>query len=192
MPCDGVVTGVGRVDGRPVAAFSQDATVGGGALGQRHAKKICDIMDYALEGGMPFVGINDSGGARIQEGGRVALRVRPGLLPQRAALRLRPADRRHCRQLRRRRGLLARADGLSDHDSRQRQHVHLRPAGDQGGHRRRVHDGGDRQCRGQLPAISGNVHFVADDDQHAMQIVTDLLSYLPPNNVENPPHAPDG
>ena len=67
LPCDGVVTGVGRVAGRPVAAFSQDATVGGGALGQRHAKKICDIMDYALEGGMPIVGVNDSGGARIQE-----------------------------------------------------------------------------------------------------------------------------
>ena len=67
MPCDAIVTGCGRVNGRPVAAFSQDGTVGGGALGQRHAKKIVDIMKYSLEGGMPFVAINDSGGARIQE-----------------------------------------------------------------------------------------------------------------------------
>src|SRR5690606_14328732 len=54
LPCDGVITGIGRVGGRPVAAYSQDATVGGGALGQRHAKKICDVMDYALECGVPF------------------------------------------------------------------------------------------------------------------------------------------
>ena len=67
LPCDGVITGIGRVGGRPVAAYSQDATVGGGALGQRHAKKICDVMDYALECGVPFVAVNDSGGARIQE-----------------------------------------------------------------------------------------------------------------------------
>ena len=67
LPCDGVVTGVGRVNGGPVAAFSQDATVGGGALGKRHAQKICEVMEYALEGGMPIVGVNDSGGARIQD-----------------------------------------------------------------------------------------------------------------------------
>ena len=68
MPGDGVVTGVGYVDGRPTAAFSQDFTVGGGALGRIHAKKICDIMDYAQKAGIPLIGINDSGGARIQEG----------------------------------------------------------------------------------------------------------------------------
>jgi propionyl-CoA carboxylase beta chain len=56
------------VDGRPMAAFSQDFTVGGGALGRIHAKKICDLMDYAMKAGMPVVGFNDSGGARIQEG----------------------------------------------------------------------------------------------------------------------------
>jgi len=68
LPCDGVVTGVGLVGNRPVAAFSQDFTVGGGALGRIHAKKLCDIMDYALKVGCPVVGFNDSGGARIQEG----------------------------------------------------------------------------------------------------------------------------
>src|SRR5580693_2616436 len=65
LPGDGVVTGTGIVDGRVVAAFSQDFTVGGGALGRIHSKKICDQMEYALKTGCPVVGFNDSGGARI-------------------------------------------------------------------------------------------------------------------------------
>jgi len=59
LPTDGVVTGVGSVDGRPVAVYSQDFTVGGGALGAIHAKKICELMDFAHENGMPVIGIND-------------------------------------------------------------------------------------------------------------------------------------
>ncbi|MEN9841477.1 MAG: hypothetical protein RL376_1277, partial [Verrucomicrobiota bacterium] len=91
MPCDGVITGVGYVDGRPVAAYAQDFTVGGGAVGRIHAKKICDLMDYAQQSGIPVVGINDSGGARIQEGdvslsgyGQVFFRnvLLSGLVPQ--------------------------------------------------------------------------------------------------------------
>ncbi|MBI5367478.1 MAG: methylmalonyl-CoA carboxyltransferase [Planctomycetes bacterium] len=65
---DGVVTGYGRIDGRPVAVFSQDFTVFGGSLGKMHAAKICKIMDGAMKLGIPVVGLNDSGGARIQEG----------------------------------------------------------------------------------------------------------------------------
>lgn len=68
LPADGVVTGTGHVGGRPVAAYSQDFTVAGGSLGAIHAKKICDAMEYAVHAGMPVIGINDSGGARIQEG----------------------------------------------------------------------------------------------------------------------------
>jgi len=68
IPGDGVVTGFGRVDGRPVALFSQDFTVFGGSLGAAHARKICKIMDHAVRLGIPVVGLNDSGGARIQEG----------------------------------------------------------------------------------------------------------------------------
>src|SRR5260370_15941453 len=68
LPGDGVVTGTGIVDGRLVAAFSQDFTVSGGSLGRIHAKKICDLMDYALKVGCPMIGFNDSGGAPIQEG----------------------------------------------------------------------------------------------------------------------------
>lgn len=65
---DGVVTGYGRVDGRPICCFAQDFTVFGGALGEAHARKICKIMDLALHTGQPIVGLCDSGGARIQEG----------------------------------------------------------------------------------------------------------------------------
>lgn len=68
IPGDGVVTGFGRVDGRPVAIFAQDFTVFGGSLSEAYAKKICKVMDLAMKVGCPVVGLNDSGGARIQEG----------------------------------------------------------------------------------------------------------------------------
>ncbi|MDQ7850826.1 MAG: carboxyl transferase domain-containing protein, partial [Armatimonadota bacterium] len=67
-PADGVVTGWGTIDGRPVAVFSQDFTVLGGSLGEGHAGKIVKVMDLALGSGIPIIGLNDSGGARIQEG----------------------------------------------------------------------------------------------------------------------------
>jgi propionyl-CoA carboxylase beta chain len=65
---DGVVTGYGKIHGRLVYVFSQDFTVFGGSLSETHAEKICKIMDLALENGAPVIGLNDSGGARIQEG----------------------------------------------------------------------------------------------------------------------------
>jgi propionyl-CoA carboxylase beta chain len=65
---DGVITGIGRINGQQVAIFSQDFTCWGGALGAAHAKKICKVMDFALENKIPVIGLNDSGGARIQEG----------------------------------------------------------------------------------------------------------------------------
>ena len=68
IPGDGVVTGYGRIDGRLVYVFSQDFTVFGGSLSETHAQKICKVMDLALRNGAPIIGLNDSGGARIQEG----------------------------------------------------------------------------------------------------------------------------
>ena len=68
IPGDGVVTGYGTINGRMVFVFSQDFTVFGGALSEAHAEKICKIMDHALKVGCPVIGLNDSGGARIQEG----------------------------------------------------------------------------------------------------------------------------
>ena len=67
-PGDGVVTGHGTINGRLVFLYSQDFTVMGGSLGEAHAKKICNILDKAMQAGAPIIGINDSGGARIQEG----------------------------------------------------------------------------------------------------------------------------
>src|SRR5438093_9756479 len=65
---DGVVTGYGRIDGRPVYVFAQDFTVFGGSLAEAHAEKICKVMDLAVRNGAPIIGLSDSGGARIQEG----------------------------------------------------------------------------------------------------------------------------
>ncbi len=67
-PGEGVVTGYGTMDGRKVYVFAQDFTVAGGSLGEMHAAKICRVMDLAAKNGAPFIGLNDSGGARIQEG----------------------------------------------------------------------------------------------------------------------------
>src|SRR6266540_5450772 len=67
IPGDGVVTGSGRVHGRPVFTFAQDFTVFGGSLSEAYARKICKIMDLAMKTGVPVIGLNDSGGARIQE-----------------------------------------------------------------------------------------------------------------------------
>ena len=68
IPGDGVVCGHGTIDGRPIYCFAQDFTVYGGSLGEMHGLKICKVLDMALKNGLPVVGLNDSGGARIQEG----------------------------------------------------------------------------------------------------------------------------
>lgn len=68
IPGDGVVTGYGRIDGRVVYVFAQDFTVFGGSLSEAYAEKICKVMDLAMKMGAPIIGLNDSGGARIQEG----------------------------------------------------------------------------------------------------------------------------
>jgi len=95
IPADGVITGFGRVNGRPVFAFAQDFTSRAGSLGEMHSKKICKVMDLALKAGVPFVGLNDSGGARIQEGvdslsayGQIFYRnaVASGVIPQISAI----------------------------------------------------------------------------------------------------------
>ena len=189
MAGDGVVTGVGRVDGRPIAAFSQDFTVGGGALGRRHAQKICDIMKYAQECGMPFIGINDSGGARIQEGveslsgyGQVFFRnvMLSGCVPQIAVIAGNCA------------GGAAYSPALMDFLIMTKENANMFICGPQvikaaTGVESTMEEIGSADANA---SISGNVHFIADDDRHALEIVANLLSYLPPNNVENPPHRP--
>ena len=189
LPCDGVVTGIGHVDGRPIAAFSQDFTVGGGALGRRHAKKICDIMEYAQDCGVPFVAINDSGGARIQEGvdslsgyGQVFYHnvVLSGVVPQIAVIAGNCA------------GGAAYSPALMDFLIMTRENANMFICGPSvikaaTGVETTMEEIGSASANA---SISGNVHFIADDDRHAMQLTASLLSYLPQNNVENPPHFP--
>lgn len=188
MPGDGVITGVGYVDGRPVSAFSQDFTVGGGALGHMHSLKISDAMDRAGELGMPFVAINDSGGARIQEGvnslsgyGQVFYRnvYLSGIIPQ-IAIIAGPCM-----------GGAAYSPALMDFLIMTKQNATnmcicgpevIRAATGQ------VVTAEEVGSADMHATISGNIHFVANDDKHALQITRKLLSFLPSNNMQDPPH----
>jgi len=141
LPSDGVIVGTGFVDGRPVAAFSQDFTVMGGTLGKMHAKRIVQSMQMALKTGTPVVAFKDSAGARIQEAvdalsgyGEVFYNnvLLSGVVPQIAIIAgpcaggasYSPALMDYII-----------IDGLHHHDQAQRLHVHHRPGGDQGGDR---------------------------------------------------------
>lgn len=189
LPSDGVVCGTGYVDGRPVAAFSQDFTVGGGALGRIHAKKICDLMDFAHENGIPVVGINDSGGARIQEGvdslsgyGQIFFKnvFLSGVVPQ-VAIIAGPCA-----------GGAAYSPALMDFLIMTRENANMYICGPE------VIKAatGEKTDLAQFAtaaahaSVSGNIHLVAEDDRHALELCSKLLSYLPSNNVQDPPHRP--
>jgi propionyl-CoA carboxylase beta chain len=189
MPGDGVITGVGYIDGRPVAAFSQDFTVGGGALGRIHSKKICDLMDYALKAGSPLIGINDSGGARIQEGddslsgyGQVFFRnvELSGVVPQISVIAGPCA------------GGAAYSPALTDFIIMTRKNANMFICGPEvikaaTGQSTTMEEIGSATANA---SVSGNVHFIADDDAAALQVARKLLSFLPPNNIADPPHRP--
>ena len=187
MAGDGVITGIGYVDGRPAAAFSQDFTVAGGSLGKTHADKICALMDYAERAGIPLIGFNDSGGARIQEGvdslsgyGRVFYRnVRlSGLVPQVAVIAGPCA------------GGAAYSPALMDFIIMLRAHAHMFICGPDvikavTGHSTTMAEIGSAESHA---TVSGNIHFVAEDDADAIVLARRLLSYLPANNMAEPPH----
>ena len=144
-PGDGVVTGYGMINGRLVFVFSQDFTVFGGALSEAHAEKICKVMDQAMKVGAPVIGLNDSGGARIQEG--VASLGGYAEVFQRNVHRLgrRAADQHDHGPVRRRRGLLAGDDRLHLHGEGQLVHVRHRPRGGEDGDARGGHRRGTRR-----------------------------------------------
>lgn len=190
LPADGVVTGIGYVNGRPVAAVSHDFTVGGGALGRIHAKKVCDLMDYAMRGGMPIVGINDSGGARIQEGvdslsgyGQIFFRnvQASGLVPQ-VAIIAGPCA-----------GGAAYSPALTDFLIMVRDpNTNMFICGPQviksaTGENANLEQFATADAHA---SVSGNVHLIADDDKHAVELAQALMSYLPSNNLDDPPHEP--
>ncbi|MDQ5980812.1 MAG: hypothetical protein QG602_3790 [Verrucomicrobiota bacterium] len=189
MPGDGVVTGVGYVDGRPVAVFSQDFTIGGGALGRIHSKKICDLMDYAMKAGIPVIGINDSGGARIQEGddslsgyGQVFFRnvLASGVMPQ-ISIIAGPCA-----------GGAAYSPALTDFIIMTRKNANMFICGPEvikaaTGQAVTMDEIGSAAVNA---SVSGNVHFTAEDDAEALALAKRLLGFLPANNVQDPPHTP--
>lgn len=187
MPADGVVTGIGQVDGRPVAAYSQDFTVAGGSLGNIHAQKICNVMDYAVKAGMPVIGINDSGGARIQEGveslsgyGKIFFRnvYASGVVPQ-ITIIAGPCA-----------GGAAYSPALTDFIIMVRDSGSMFITGPEvikavTGQKCTMEEIGSAAANA---SVSGNIHFVAENDQHAIEIARKLLSFLPSNNIMDPPH----
>ena len=189
LPGDGVVTGVGMTDGRVVAAFSHDFTVSGGSLGRIHAKKICDLMEYAMKIGCPIIGFNDSGGARIQEGddslsgyGQVFFRnvLVSGVIPQ-IAIVAGPCA-----------GGAAYSPALMDFIIMVKGSSNMFICGPEvikaaTGQKCTMDDIGSAAAHA---TVSGNIHFVAENDAHAVQIARKLLSFLPSNNVMDPPHTP--
>src|SRR5271154_1654041 len=189
LPTDGVVTGTGLVDGRSLAAFSQDFTVGGGALGRIHSKKICEVMDYALKTGCPVVGFNDSGGARIQEGdeslsayGQVFFRnvLLSGVVPQ-IAIVAGPCA-----------GGAAYSPALMDFIIMVKGNSNMFICGPDviqavTGQKCTMDEIGSPATNA---SVSGNVHFLAENDADAVRIARRILSYIPANNVLDPPHRP--
>ena len=187
LPADGVVTGTGYVGGRPVAAYSEDFTVAGGSLGAMHAQKIVNIMDYAQQSGMPVVCFNDSGGARIQEGveslsgyGKVFFKnvYLSGVVPQIAVIAGPCA------------GGAAYSPALTDFQVMVKDQANMFITGPEvifaaTGQKCTMAEVGSAAAHA---TISGNIHFVADNDAHALVIVKKLLSFIPSNNIMDPPH----
>ena len=183
---DGVVTGYGTVDGRPVCVFSQDFTVFGGSLGEVFGEKIVKVMDLAMKTGCPVIGINDSGGARIQEG-VVALglyadiffrNVRAsGVIPQ-ISLVMGPCA-----------GGAVYSPAITDFTVMVDRTSHMFITGPDvirtvtGEDVQMEELGGARTHNTR----SGNAHYLATDEADAIDYVRDLLSFLPSNNLDDPP-----
>jgi acetyl-CoA carboxylase carboxyltransferase component len=189
FPADGVVVGTGYVAGRPVAAISQDFTVNAGTLGKMHAGKIVRVMQTAAHTGVPVVAFNDSGGARIQEGvdalsgyGQVFYMnvLLSGVVPQISVI---------CGPCA---GGAAYSPALMDFVIMTKAHARMFITGPEvikavTGKTVTMDEVGGAAMHA---SVSGNVHFLADDDQHAVHLVQRLLSFLPGNNSEDPPHRP--
>ena len=183
---DGVVTGYGAIDGRLVYVFSQDFTVYGGSLGEVHADKICKVMDLALANGAPIIGIEDSGGARIQEGvaaldgyGRIFTRntAASGVVPQISVI-MGPCA-----------GGAVYSPAITDFIFMVQDTSHMFITGPDV-IRAVTHEDVTLDALGGAKAhatTSGVAHFQGANEQDTLAMVRTLLSYLPANNVEDPP-----
>ncbi|GIF64695.1 methylmalonyl-CoA carboxyltransferase [Asanoa ishikariensis] len=187
---DGVITGYGTVDGRPVCVFAQDFTVFGGSLGEVFGQKIVKVMDLAMKTGCPVIGINDSGGARIQEGvvslglyGEIFFRnVRAsGVVPQ-ISLVMGPCA-----------GGAVYSPAVTDFTVMVDQTSHMFITGPDVIKTVTGEDVGMEELGGARThnTRSGNAHYLATDEDDAIDYVKALLSYLPSNNFDEPPVVPN-
>ncbi len=186
IPGDGVVTGYGRIDGRLVYFFAQDFTVFGGSLSETYAEKICKVMDLAMKMGAPILGLNDSGGARIQEGvvslagyADIFLRntLASGVVPQISAI-MGPCA-----------GGAVYSPAITDFTIMVRDTSYMFVTGPDV-IKTVTHEQVTKEELGGAMThneVSGVAHFVAEDDRHCLQLMRRLLSYLPSNNLEEPP-----
>lgn len=188
---DGVVTGYGTVDGRLVYVFSQDFTVFGGSLGEAHAAKICKVMDLAMKNGAPIIGINDSGGARIQEGvaalggyADIFLRntLASGVIPQISAI-MGPCA-----------GGAVYSPALTDFIIMVEGTSHMFITGPEVIKAVTREEVSFEELGGAMThnVKSGVAHFAAEDEEGAIRLIKKLLSFLPQNNMEDPPFVPTG
>jgi len=189
IPGDGVVTGHGRVDGRPVFVFAQDFTVFGGSLSETYAEKICKIMDMAMKVGAPVIGLNDSGGARIQEGvvslagyADIFLRntLASGVVPQISAI-LGPCA-----------GGAVYSPAITDFTVMAQKTSYMFITGPDV-IRAVTHEEVTKEKLGGAMTHntkSGVAHFAAQNDRDALLVIRDLLSFMPSNNMEDPPLRP--
>jgi propionyl-CoA carboxylase beta chain len=189
VPGDGVVAGHGLIDGRQVFAFAQDFTVFGGSLSETNAAKIVKIMDLAMSLGAPVVGLNDSGGARIQEGvlslggyADIFLRntLASGVIPQISAI-MGPCA-----------GGAVYSPAITDFTIMVRNTSYMFVTGPDV-IKTVTHEDVTKEALGGAMthnARSGVAHFAVDDDRECIAVLRDLLSYLPSNNVDDPPRIP--
>ncbi len=186
IPGDGVVTGYGTVDGRRVCVFSQDFTVFGGSLGEVFASKVVKVMDLAVKMGVPVIGLNDSGGARIQEGvgslsgyGDIFLRnVRAsGVIPQISAI-MGPCA-----------GGAVYSPAITDFVFMVKESSHMFITGPEVIKTVTGEDVSFEELGGAMShsAKSGVAHFAADDEETCLDDIKQLLGYLPSNNLEDAP-----
>jgi acetyl-CoA carboxylase carboxyltransferase component len=186
---DSVVTGWGTIDGRLVYVFSQDFTVFGGSLSQVHAEKVCKIMEMAMRNGAPVIGINDSGGARIQEGvvslggyADIFLRntMASGVIPQISAI-MGPCA-----------GGAVYSPALTDFIFMVKNTSHMFITGPDVVKAVTGEDVTFEELGGAMThnQISGVAHMAANSEADCLYLIRELFSYLPSNNMEDPPFLP--
>ncbi|MGH9757370.1 MAG: acyl-CoA carboxylase subunit beta, partial [Candidatus Acidiferrales bacterium] len=186
QPGDGFVTGYGRIDGRLVYVFAQDFTVFGGSLSEANAGKIIKIMDLAMRAGAPVIGLNDSGGARIQEGvvslagyAEIFLRntLASGVVPQISAI-LGPCA-----------GGAVYSPAITDFIFMTRDTSYMFVTGPDVIKTVTHEEVSKHELGGAMThnATSGVAHFVSRDDAECLAMIRELFSYLPSNNLEDPP-----